>query len=461
MINEQKTKGIEPPVEEKKFGKIKKEYQLLKGMKDILPNEQDYWDLLRSKLIEFAQAYGFERLDLPILESTNLFTRSVGEETDIVTKEIYHFKDRDGQDISLRPEFTAAVCRAYLEHGMINLSQPVKVYSLGPIFRYAKPQAGRYRQFNQFNFEILNCTQPIADAEIILLAYSFCSDLGLKVNVQVNSIGCRECRPIYLQKLTNFYKHRRNSLCPDCKRRYQKNILRLLDCKEKSCSEIVLDAPQIVDSLCQACHQHFIKVLEYLDETEVKYQLNPRLVRGLDYYSRTTFEIYQEGNEEAKLNSLGGGGRYDYLIEELGGTRTGALGFALGVERIINQLKEEKIAPAKIARIDIFIAQLGEAARRKALCLLEDLRRARLRVSEAFTKENLRTQLEVANKVGARYALVLGQKEILDGTIIIRDMENGIQEVVDYKKIIKEITKRLERAQEVSKKLRGIKKINR
>ncbi len=438
--------------EVKKNFKLKKNYQLLKGMKDVLPSEQNYWFFLRDKLDQFVNSYSFDKLDTPIVESCDLYTRSIGGETDIVSKELYRFKDKDGNDICLRPEFSVSVVRAYIEHGMHNLPQPVKLYSLGPVFRYAKPQSGRYRQFNQYNFEVLGSEKPIVDAEVVQLAYSFCTDLGLDVNIQINSIGCKECRKDYLQKLSNFYKHRRSGLCVDCKRRYSKNILRLLDCKQKECSELAQEAPQIVDSLCQDCHQHFIKVLEYLDETEVKYQLNPRLVRGLDYYSRTTFEIFLEGDETAKLNSLGGGGRYDYLVEELGGQATGVIGFALGVERIITELKNQKINIPKKQRVELFIAQLGESAKRKALNLLEKLRKNDFSVSEAFAKESLRAQLEAANKLKARYALIIGQKEVMDETIIIRDMENGIQEIVDYKKVVDEVQKRLERAQEVLKR---------
>ncbi|MFH1598397.1 MAG: histidine--tRNA ligase [Patescibacteria group bacterium] len=418
---------------------------LLKGMKDILPADQKYWDFIFDKVRSMATDYGYSRIETPIMEETGLFVRAVGKETDIVEKEVYSFADKGEENVTLRPENTAAVARAYIEHGFLAQPQPVKLFYFGPFFRYSRPQSGRYRQFWQFGFEVIGEDHPIVDAQLIFLAYKILEEIGLKVSVQVNSIGCPSCRENFQQVLIEYFRSKRKSLCEDCKRRLSKNPLRLLDCKEPACQEVAQDSPQIVDYLCEECREHFVKVLEYLDSLDISYTLNPHLVRGLDYYTRTAFEIWPEGEDLTAQSALGGGGRYDNLIEQVGGRPTSASGFACGIERIIIRLKDKNIpVPGKPAP-DIFLAQLGVSARKECLKLYERMRSEKIKVAEDFSQDSIKDQLARASKLKAKLSLILGQKEILDGTILVRDMENGIQEVVDYSKIIPEIQKRLDK----------------
>jgi len=450
-----------PVVKEKTYSKFTR----LRGMKDVLFDEHKYWDLIVKKSNKLAKTYGFNRMDTPVMERLDLYERSTGKETDIVSKEMYTFIDKSGDKIALRPEATPGLVRAYIEHGMFNLPQPVKTFWMGPLFRHEKPQAGRFRQHTQFNFDMYGEDSPVADAQLIMIANNFFSEMQIDVQVAINSIGCHDCRPEYIKKLTDFYKERgkRSKLCNDCKKRFVKNPLRLLDCKEKECVEVRDGAPQMVDFLCDGCRDHFIRVLEYLDEMEIPYNLEPTLVRGLDYYNRTVFEfIAVEGaplendgdseeekekapknNEQRKKISMGGGGRYDGLVEYMGGRPTPAVGFGLGVERVIMKIKELNIPITRDADDYIFIAQLGDQARRKTFKLFEEMRKNGYKVRQMFVKDSLKAQLEEANRIGARLCLVLGQKELLDGTIILKDMISGTQEVIDYKKIYAEIARRL------------------
>jgi len=430
--------------------KSSRRFSRLRGMRDVLPEEYKYWDLVIKKATELARAYDFKTVKTPILESLELYNKSTGKDTDIVAKEMYSFIDKNGDKVALRPELTPSLVRAYIEHGMFNLPQPVKFFTLGPIFRHEKPQAGRYRQSYQFDIEIFGEENPVADFLIILIAYNFFRELQIDVQIQINNIGCQECRPEYIQKLVEYYKARgnRSKLCNDCKKRFTRNPLRLLDCKEAGCLELREEAPQVVDYLCDNCREYFIKVLEYLDELDIPYSLNPYLVRGLDYYNRTVFEVWpieEEENETSisQQGALGGGGRYDGLVEHMGGRPTPACGLAIGVERTILKIKEKNIPLKKDTANLIFIAQLGDQARRKVIIIFEELRRAGYRVRQAFTKNSLKAQLEEANRIGAKFSLILGQKEVMDETILIRDMDSGIQEVVDFKKARAEIDKRL------------------
>lgn len=445
------TKTTAPAKESRSRGS--KKYNRLRGMKDVLFDEYKYWNLVTKKATDLAEVYGFKFIQTPVLERLDLYERSTGKETDIVSKEMYSFVDKSGDRVALRPEATPGIVRAYVEHGMFNLPQPVKTLWLGPLFRHEKPQSGRLRQHTQFDLEIFGEDSPVADAQLISIAYNFFSELQVGVQIQINSIGCKECRAEYTKKLVEFYKERgkRTKLCNDCKKRITKNPLRLLDCKEEGCRSIREGAPQIVDFLCEPCREHFIKVLEYLDELDVPYNLNPFLVRGLDYYNRTVFEIVsfdegfnsEENSDMKRQSSLGGGGRYDGLVELMGGRQTPACGFGIGLERVILKIKEKNIPLEEDKGEYIFLSQLGDQAKRKMFVLFEEMRKSGYNVRQAFTKDSLKAQLDEANRIGAKYSLILGQKELLDGTVIIRDMESGTQEVIDCKKIYNELSKRM------------------
>jgi len=420
--------------------------QLLRGMKDILPADQPYWWWIFDTVRQLAESYGFERIETPVLEATSLFVRSVGETTDIIDKEMYTFADKNGDSVSLRPENTAGVARAYIEHGMLNLPQPIKLWYWGQFFRHDRPQAGRYRQFWQFGFEIMGADQPVIEAQLILMNRALFTTLGLETSLQINSLGDKNSRAQFIKALQVYFKTKKSELTEDQRLILQKNPLRLLDSKEPQFLELLADAPQLIDFLDDASKKHFESVVGYLDELEVPFVLNPRLVRGLDYYNRTVFEFWPS-DDELGQTSLGGGGRYDGLIEQLGGRPTPAAGFAGGVERLIMKLKEQHRQPPAPLRPQVFLAQLGEPARRKMIKLHELLRANGIRLAESLTKDGLKQQLEQANRLGAQYTLIIGQKELMDDTIMIRDMENGIQEIVDYKKTLPIIKKRLEKSQ--------------
>ncbi|MFZ2803964.1 MAG: histidine--tRNA ligase [Patescibacteria group bacterium] len=417
---------------------------MVRGMKDLLPADQPVWDLMRLKARELASSYCFERIDTPILEETALFIRGVGKQTDIVEKELYSFETVGAETVALRPENTASIMRSYIHHGMFNLPQPVKLWYIGPFFRHDRPQHGRYRQFQQFGCEVLGEDDAVVDAQLILVGYLFLKELGIEATVQINSLGTPEARVNYKNALVSYFRTKRSKLSEDDKKRLLKNPLRLLDSKDPAIVEMKAEAPQIVDWLDEESKGHFMRVLEYLDELGVPYQLNPYLVRGLDYYTKTVFEFYANASDpELAQAALGGGGRYDGLAEILGGRPTPAAGFAMGLDRVFNVLKETANITAPTQ--DVFVAQLGDQGRKRALAVFEDLRKAGITAGEAFAKESIKGQMEIANRKQAKFAVIIGQKEVLDGTAIIRDMDAGTQEIVDVKKVVHEIQKKLGR----------------
>jgi len=424
----------------------KPKFQSPTGMHDILPEEQKYFQKIYNVCENAANFYGFNKIDTPIVEEAELFSRGVGLATDIVSKQMYSFRTRGGDYFTLRPEGTAPIVRSYIEQGMINLPQPVKLWYFGPFFRYEKPQAGRYRQFWQFGFEVLGEESPVIDAQTIQIFYNILKELKFKtLIIEINSIGDSQCRPYYKKLLVSYFRSRESALCVDCRRRLRENPLRILDCKEEKCQRIISQAPQMIDHLCEACHQHLKEVLEFLDETELPYHLNPHLVRGLDYYTKTVFEIYEDSEEGKIQGALSAGGRYDNLVKILGGKDTPACGGAGGIERIINLIKSKKIRFPQPLLPEIYLAQLGSLAKRKSLRLLEDFRQAKIPVAESLGRDSLKAQLKMADKIGVKYTLILGQQEALEGKIIIRDMETGRQETVKLDRVVNEMTKRLKK----------------
>jgi histidyl-tRNA synthetase len=418
-------------------------YKALRGTVDILPIEQAYWRYIEQKAIHICQLYGYERIDTPIIESTNLFSRSIGEKTDIVEKEMYSFEDKGGKCITLRPEGTASVCRAYIEHGMHNQQQPVKLFYLTPIFRYERPQTGRYRQHYQFGYEAIGAIDPTIDAEVIDMAWHFFSSLGLNsLKLILNSIGCHICRPNYLTSLRRYYTERRDRLCPDCEVRLEKNTLRLLDCKKTLCQEFISLAPRSVDYLCQGCDKHFILLKNYLLQLELPFSVNHRLVRGLDYYTRTVFEI--QPKRGGGQSTIGGGGRYDNLIRDLGGKETPALGFATGIERIILNLKKQNISIPSIPSPEIFIAQVGDKAKIEAVRLAAVLRQAGIGVLQASGSKSLKAQLRQANKSGTRNVIITGEAEMQTGTVILRNMITAQQETIPLDGLLDKLRSQLQ-----------------
>jgi len=404
-------------------------YRAPRGTTDILPEEQAYWRYVEQKAVSVCQLRGYERIDSPAFEEAQLFTRSVGEETDIVEKQMYTFEDKGGSQLTLRPEGTAPVCRAYLEHGLHNLPQPVKLYYLASIFRYERPQAGRYREHHQFGCEAIGDGDPALDAEVINMAWQFFQSLKLgQLSIQLNSIGCKQCRPGYLDVLKDYYARHSDNLCSDCKARLKKNPLRLLDCKQPTCQQIAESAPKSTDYLCPQCKEHFDRLKKYLGLLELSFEVNHRLVRGLDYYTRTVFEIQPEA--EGGQSALGGGGRYDDLIEELGGKPTPAIGFATGIERIILNLKKQGIPVPPLPKPQVFIAFIGEEAKDEAIKLASKLRRANIGVVEAASGKSLKAQLKQADALGARHTIIIGEQEIETGTVILRDMTTSQQKTV-------------------------------
>ncbi len=405
-----------------------------RGMKDIFGKEAWYFKKIFQSVEKIARSYSFEFIETPIVEEKELFLRTSGLETDL-GKEMYFLAKRGQEELVLRPEGTAPICRAYIENGMISLPHPVKLYYFGPFFRYERPQKAREREFHQFGFEILGAKDPFYDALSIVIFLEILKLLKIKkFFVKINSIGCKKCRKKYILALKKYYRPFLKLICKNCQKRFERNPLRILDCKEEKCQVYKKAVPVILDYLCPECKTHFKAVLEILDELKIPYILDHTLVRGLDYYNRTVFEVFLNEREFEGL-SLGGGGRYDNLIKELGGNLVPAVGFGAGVERIIFAMKFSHLE-AKKELPEIFLIALGKRPKEEVLKIWSLLRKAGFRVQEAIEKESISAQLKAASRAQAKFALIIGEKEVIEEKVILKDMENGLQEEIPQKKLI-------------------------
>ena len=410
-----------------------------KGMRDLMNEEYYAFQGFFEKAQEVAVYYGFKRIDTPILEHEEVFTGTFGEGTDIVDKEMYTLKTKGGDHLALRPEHTAALMRAYIEHGMQTMPQPVMFYQYGPVFRHDKPQRGRYRQFWQFDLDCLGNDKSIMDALVIKAGMSILEEAGAtNLTVDINSIGDKECRNGYIKELANYYRKHLSSLPTIDRERLKTNPLRILDSKEEKMKELNEGAPDSVSFLCVSCKKHFKEVLEYLEEMGINYNINKNLVRGLSYYTRTVFEVIEEnGAEDGSPLALGGGGRYDYLAKQVGGKKdVSAVGFSMGVDRIVEAKWYKKLCPRILKKPKIYFIQLGSEAKLKSLNIIEILRKAHVPIAQSLSKDSLGSQLGIAEKLSIPYAIIFGVKEAIDDSVIVRDMSNRSQDTVKLSKLL-------------------------
>jgi histidyl-tRNA synthetase len=410
-----------------------------KGMRDLI--NEDYYSFqgFFEKAQEVALYYGFKPIETPIMEHEEIFTTTIGEGTDIVDKEMYTLKTKGGDHLALRPEHTAPLMRAYIEHGMKTLPQPVMFYQYGPVFRHDKPQRGRYRQFWQFDLDVLGNDKSIMDALVIKTGMTILEEAGAEnLSIDINSIGDKECRNGYIKELTNYYKKHINNLPAVDRERLKTNPLRILDSKEEKTKEINAGAPDSVSFLCVSCKKHFKEVLEYLEEMGIQYNLNKCLVRGLSYYTRTVFEVYTESAEEGGLpTQVASGGRYDYLARQLGGKKdVPAVGFSMGVDRVIESSWYKNLTPRILKKPKIYFIQLGAEAKLKSLNIIEILRKAHIPIVQSLSKDSLGSQLSIAEKLAVPYAIIFGVKEAIDNSVIVRDMSNRSQDTVKLGKLL-------------------------
>lgn len=409
-----------------------------RGTKDILPDTVADWNYVEGEIRELCRRFGYSEIRTPIFEHTELFQRGIGEGTDVVDKEMYTFTDRGERSITLRPENTASAVRAYLQNKLYAQSNLVKLFYIGSMFRYDRPQAGRMREFHQFGVEALGEANPAVDAEVILLAMNLLEGLGLKdLELYINSVGCPKCRSKYRTMLQDFFRDKLEDLCEDCRSRFERSPLRILDCKKDSDKPYMADAPKITDCLCEECANHFAKLKELLTSAGISFTHDPRLVRGLDYYTKTAFEIKYP--PLGAQSAVAGGGRYDGLIEEMGGNPTPAVGFATGLERLLLALESQNLLPEKNRSVDAYVVALGEAAQAEGFKLLNSLRQQGLSAAMDFAGRSMKAQMKQANKLGAKYSVILGEDEIAEGVVMLRSMEDSSQAKVPMAQVAEKI----------------------
>ena len=406
-----------------------------RGTKDILPDTVAQWTHVEKVIRELCARYGYHEIRTPIFEHTELFLRGIGETTDVVEKEMYTFTDRGERSLTLRPENTASVVRSYLQNKLYAADALVKLFYIGSMFRYDRPQAGRYREFHQFGVEALGEASPAVDAEIIVLAVEFLRALGLQeLKLHLNSVGCPKCRPVYRERLQEFFRPHLEELCTDCRSRFERNPLRLLDCKNEHCHALAEDAPRITDCLCDECRTHFAEVQSYLTAAGVPFELDANLVRGLDYYTKTAFEV--KYTPLGAQSAVAGGGRYDGLVEEVGGPPTPGIGFAVGLERVLLALEKQGLLPENQEAVDVFVVALGEEAQIPAFKLLRELRAAKLSAAMDFAGRSMKAQMKQANKKNARFVAILGEDEVKEASALLKDMKTSEQKKLALKDFV-------------------------
>jgi len=413
----------------------------IKGIKDILPKDSPIWHQVELTARKVFECFGFCEIRVPIMEKTALFQRSIGETTDIVEKEMYTFRDRDDELLTLRPEATASVIRAYIEHNLLASDPVTRLYTMGPMFRRERPQKGRFRQFHQIDVELFGDDQPASDAEVIFMLMHFLEKAGVKeLSLEINSLGCKACRPVFSGAVVEYLKGSESALCPDCQRRIYTNPLRVFDCKVEACSAVIADAPLILNYLCTECSEHFSAVKEYLNDLKLPYEINAKMVRGLDYYTKTAFEV-KSGNLGAQ-NSLAGGGRYDGLVSFLGGPEVPGIGFGIGMERLIACLPSSDQNPY---RTDIFIAALGTRAQKIGFGLTQELRKIGICAAMDYSDKSLKSQMKRADKLNSAYTLIFGEKELDENRAQLRDMKTKNQQSLPLDHMLEAITNILKR----------------
>ena len=417
-------------------------YKRVTGMRDVLFDDQPYWRFILAKIQETTDLFGYQRLDIPLLEQAKLFIRGVGEGTDIVEKEMYIFEDRDGEQLALRPEFTAGIMRAYIENGMHTLPTPLRVWIIGPVFRHERPQAGRFRQHTQFDIEVIGEKDPAVDVEVVSVAWHLFTSCGFGgLRLYINSTGCPACKPTYVKTLVDYFNKFADKLPPDDKMRLQKNPLRILDSKEENTQPLLENAPHITDHLCADCDDHFTKFKAYLDAIERPYVVDYRIVRGLDYYTKTVFEIKADGL--GSQDTVCGGGRYDGLIEELGGQPTPGIGFGFGIERYVMALRHLRIEPPPESLPEVAVSYLGEVAKLEVLKLVQTLHHENIGALLTPGDRSLKAQLKSANRLNAAFTLILGEDEVKAGQVTVRDMVNNSQITIQLDALVSWLKERL------------------
>lgn len=428
-----------------------KAYQTLHGTKDLFGDDVRLWDRILSVARSVAEFYGFEQIEFPHIEDPNLFLTGLGKTSDLTKKQLFALKDKDGTSYALRPDGRISAARAYIQNGFASLPQPVKLTYHGAMFRNDEPSRGWFKEFHQWGVELIGEESPVGDAAVMQVMFTALAEIGIKdIFIHVNSLGCRECRPAIRAQITNYYRPKIAKVCRSCRSRLKENALKVLECRDEKCAILKETAPNIVDHLCERCKTHFTAVLEFLDESKIPYILNPYLVKGVDYYTRTVFEVFvaedpnaPEMRKDSEVLSIGSGGRYDNLIEMLGGHSTPAMGGALGIQRVMQVMRERGARVLSSYKPRVILIQLGDLAKRKSLTLMEELRKANIPIYESLGKDSIKSQLNMSIKVNAEIGLIIGQKEAIDGTVMVREMDSGIQEVVPQDKLIDLLKRKL------------------